>query len=102
MKIRMMLFAPGVVLFIIGTLTLFTQGNVLSIPNLVLIVLGLSLAGVSLMKNTQQGAQNNIKKKEQAKSSSFESKDQGKEEEEEEDSKQPNDREELLQAQSKA
>jgi flagellar biosynthesis component FlhA len=100
MKIRMMLFAPGLVLFIIGAITLFTQGNVLSIPNLVLIVLGLSLAGVSLMKNTQQGAQNNIKKKEQAKSSSFESKDQGKEEEE--DSKQPNDREELLQAQSKA
>jgi flagellar biosynthesis component FlhA len=100
MKIRMMLFAPGVVLFIIGSITLFTQGNVLSIPNLVLIVLGLSLAGVSLMKNTQQGAQNNIKKKEEAKSSAFESKDQGKEEEE--DSKQPNDREELLQAQSKA
>jgi flagellar biosynthesis component FlhA len=102
MKIRMMLFAPGLVLFIIGAITLFTQGNVLSIPNLVLIVLGLSLAGVSLMKNTQQGAQNNIKKKEQAKSSAFESKDQGKEEEEEADSKQPNDREELLQAQSKA
>src|SRR5579884_799929 len=100
MKIRMMLFAPGLVLFIIGAITLFTQGTVLSIPNLVLIVLGLSLAGVSLMKNTQQGAQKNIKKREQATRSSVESRDRGKEEEEA-DSKPPVDREELLLAQSK-
>jgi flagellar biosynthesis component FlhA len=66
MRFKILLFGPGVLLFLIGALTVF-GGAAFSLPNMLLMALGAALAGVSFMHKRWAEPSHESKKKDATK-----------------------------------